>query len=246
MRKHFTIIIATFSLLFINSQRIQAQSPDEDGHRFEVGGQFSVLNVSTVRGILPTSPIFCAAIVGPCLIPVPSERTREAEPGLGGRISYHITNSLAVEAEVNFFPREQRFDGGREIQGLFGVKAGRRFDKVGVYGKIRPGFMSSRVVEFRERKDIACIAIFPPPLACFEQTARRETELAFDIGGVIELYPTNRMTIRFDAGDTIVRFGQRRFIAVPPTFMGYTGIVTTAPAETTHNFQGSVGVGFRF
>lgn len=244
MRKNFLIIIAAVSLLFTYSQRAEAQSPDEDGHRFEIGGQFSVLNISTVRSILPTFLPNC--ITFPCLIQVPFERSRETEPGFGGRIGYNITNYFAVEAEVNFFPRERRFDGGREIQGLFGVKAGRRFDKVGVFGKIRPGFVSSRVVEFRDRRDVACITIFPPPLSCFEETARRETELAFDIGGVIELYPTSRMIVRFDAGDTIIRSGQHSFIAAPfPIFTGNV-LVTTAPAETTHNFQGSVGVGFRF
>jgi hypothetical protein len=245
MRKNsFFIIIAALSSILINSQSVRAQSPDDDGHRFELGGQFSVLNISTVRGILPTTPINC--VTAPCLIPIPFERSHEAEPGFGGRIGYNITNFFAVEAEVNFFPRERRFDAGREIQGLFGVKVGRRFDKVGVFGKIRPGFLSSRTVEFRERSDVACITIFPPPLSCFEETSRRETELAFDIGGVIELYPTNRMIVRFDAGDTIIKFGQRNLItAQSPIFTGNV-LVTNAPAETTHNFQGSVGVGFRF
>ena len=243
MRKNSVfIIIATVSLLFINSQRAQPQSPDVDNHRFELGGQFSVLNISTVRGILPPSPIVC--ITFPCLIPVPFERSRETEPGFGGRIGYNITNHFAIEAEVNYFPREQRLDGGREIQGLFGIKAGRRFEKVGVFGKIRPGFISTRTSAFRDRRDVACITIFPPPAACFEQTRKREMDLAVDIGGVIELYPTSRIIIRFDAGDTIIPFGQRSFIVPFPTIT--SGVIVTAPAETTHNFQGSAGVGFRF
>jgi len=242
MRKNFFIIIATMSLLFINSQRSQAQSPDVDDHRLELGGQFSVLNISMGRGILPASPIVC--VTAPCLIQVPFECSREAEPGFGSRIGYNITNNFAIEAELNFFPREQRFDGGREIQGLFGIKAGRRFEKVGVFGKIRPGFLNTRTSEFRDRRDVACITIFPPPAACFEETARREMNLAVDIGGVIELYPTSRMIVRFDAGDTIIRLGQRSFIVPFPPIT--SGVIVTAPAETTHNFQGSVGVGFRF
>ena len=241
MRKNFFIIIATVALLLINNPHAQAQSPDVDNHRFEVGGQVSLLSFSTARNI-STTPVPC--LVPPCPVVTTFEPSRETEPGFGGRFGYNINDFLAVEAEANFFPRERRLDGGREIQGLFGVKAGRHFEKVGVFGKIRPGFLSSRTSEFRDRGDTACIAIFPPPAACFDKTVRRQTNLAVDIGGVIELYPTDRMIVRFDAGDTIIRLGQRSFIAPFPT--SPSGVIVTAPAETTHNFQGSVGLGFRF
>ena len=52
----------------------------------------------------------------------------------------------------------------------------------------------------------------------------------------------HKKILLFDAGDTITHAEQRSFIEVSPIIM----IVTTAPSETTHNFQGSVGLGFRF
>ena len=241
MQKNFCVIIATAALLFINGLHAPAQSADADNHRFEVGGQFSLLNFPSFRGI-STTPVPC--LVPPCPVLITFEPSRELEPGFGGRLGYNVTNFLAIEAEVNFFPRERRFNGGREIQGLFGAKAGRRFEKVGVFGKIRPGFMSSRTSEFGDRRDAGCITIFPPPAACFDETLRRRKSLAVDVGGVIELYPASRMIVRLDAGDTIIRLGQRSFVAPSPTVP--SGVVVAAPAETTHNFQGSVGLGFRF
>jgi hypothetical protein len=67
---------------------------------------------------------------------------------------------------------------------------------------------------------------------------------------VIELYPTKRTIIRFDAGDTIIRLGARNIAATqvpaPGSLAPIRLVVIPASAETTHNFQGSIGVGFRF
>jgi hypothetical protein len=60
-----------------------------------------------------------------------------------------------------------------------------------------------------------------------------------DIGGVLEFYPSSRIVTRFDAGDTMIRFGS---VALP---FGFTELNVTPP-ETIHNFQFSAGVGFRF
>jgi hypothetical protein len=60
---------------------------------------------------------------------------------------------------------------------------------------------------------------------------------ALDAGGVLELYPSARTIIRFDAGDTIVRIRNAT-----------AGILAgpTATSDITHNFQFSVGFGYRF
>lgn len=240
-KKRLFVVMAIMSLLFINVRDIHSQSPDADGRRFEVGGQFSLLNISNARSISTTT--------NPCLVPpCPSSATieyaREATPGFGGRIGYNITNYFAVEAETNFFPRTRGDGSGREFEGLFGVKAGWRSEKIGIFGKARPGFFSGRVSDFRPKSGIVCAAVFPPPAGCFEEIRRRETNAALDVGGVVELYPTGRTIVRFDAGDTILRFGGRNIKAPSTAFP--QGVIVAVPADTTHNFQGSFGIGYRF
>ena len=96
------------------------------------------------------------------------------------------------------------------------------------------------------RPGTACIAVFPRPLSCFESAGR--TDFAFDVGGVVELYPSAHTVVRFDAGDTILRAGthnlpaRARVSPTGPTFLS----AFVSPAATTHNFQGSVGFALRF
>ena len=239
MRQKYFFAAAMAVLAFLlNHHDLHAQSPDTDQHQIELGAQFSVLHNRSTE--VTARDVIC--VRAPCP-PVPELiQSSEVEPGVGLRIGYNLTNNFAIEAEGNFFPRDRLFAGGRKAQGLFGVKAGRRFDKVGVFGKARPGFLYARQGDLRLRTDSACVAVFPPPVGCFE--SRSQTSFAFDIGGVIELYPTPRTIVRFDAGDTIVRFGERNIAAPSTSFPG--GVVVRVPADTTHNFQGSVGIGFRF
>jgi hypothetical protein len=247
------VVILSLSALFINSQNAHAQSSGSDEKKFEVGAQFSVLHSS-----LPHEATFTGVV---CVTtPCPSfviSNSREIQPGFGGRFGYNLTRNIALEAEVNFFTGASsfsvpdQFKGGHKIQGLFGVKAGKRFDKVGIFGKARPGFLYASKGDLQPRTNVACIAmvsIFPPPAGCFETISK--SSFAIDLGGVVEVYPTNRTIIRFDAGDTIVRLGERTVSGVfnpapgvlAPSFL----TIIRAPAETTHNFQGSIGIGFRF
>ena len=114
------------------------------------------------------------------------------------------------------------------------------------FAKARPGFVRFERGDYRFGSG-GCIAVFPPPLACYVPVAK--TNFAFDVGGVIEVYPSDRTIIRFDGGDTIIRFGSR-FVAASnpaiPPLSGLNLVVFPVSAETKHNFQGTVGVGFRF
>jgi hypothetical protein len=76
---------------------------------------------------------------------------------------------------------------------------------------------------------------------------RRLTNFAFDLGGVLEFYPSKRIVTRFDAGDTLIKY-RRRDSNIPlfDPFGGVTLFPFTVPGETRHNFQFSAGVGFRF
>ncbi len=124
-----------------------------------------------------------------------------------------------------------------------GIKAGKRLDKVGIFAKARPGFIYASKGDLQPRANTACIAIFPPPAGCSETISK--TSPAFDLGGVVEVYPTKRTIVRFDVGDTIIRLGERN---VSGSFNLFPSFVTVlrVPAETTHNFQASIGIGVRF
>jgi len=58
---------------------------------------------------------------------------------------------------------------------------------------------------------------------------------------VLEFYPARRWAVRFDAGDTIIHYGERSVA----TFFVNPAFVTAAP-EKRHNFQFSSGFSFRF
>ena len=231
MRKNsiFVAILAVLTL-FSNSQNAYSQSGANE-KKFEAGAQFVLLNptieLATFTGIV--------CVNTPCPSFVPSN-DRDWQPGVGGRCSFNVPDA---------------FKGGHKLEGLFGVKAGKHFDKVGIFGKARPGFLRAGKGDIRPRSNVACIAmvtIFPPPIGCFETISK--SSFAFDLGGVVEVYPSKRMLIRFDAGDTIIRLGERNVPGVlnpgpgvlAPTFL----TVVRVPAATTHNFQASVGIGFRF
>ena len=245
----FVVIVAA-SALFINNHNVHSQSTGTAEKKFEVGGQFSVL-----RSAIPDRVTFTRVqcVTTPCPSTVISN-SRAIQPGFGGRFGYNLTTNIAFEAELNFFPGADSFSapdvfkGGHKIEGLFGVKAGKRLDKVGIFGKARPGFLYASKGDLQPRANTFCIAIFPPPAGCSETISM--SSFAFDLGGVVEVYPTKRTIIRFDAGDTIVRLGERNVSAVlnpSPGILSPSYVtVIRVPAETTHNFQGSIGIGFRF
>lgn len=251
MHKTKIVVAITVVSLLVISRTAYSQSPAADGHRFEVGGQFSILNNSVVSDVSVTS-VQC--VTAPCPPILSFSKSRKTQVGFGGRFGYNLTDNLAVEAELNFFPKADLFsqpdvfNDGNLIEGLFGLKAGKRFDKIGIFGKARPGFLYASKGDLQLDSRILCAAIFPPPAGCFETTSKNS--FAFDLGGVVELYPTKRTLIRFDLGDTIVRLGERSVTAIlnpPPGGLSPSRLVVVGvPAETTHNLQVSAGIGFRF
>lgn len=169
---------------------------------------------------------------------------QRTEPGLGGRFTFNLNKTFALEAAGYFFPK-RCFDcenNGRVLQTVGGVKVGKRFEKWGIFGKARPGIISFSDGE----RNLSPTGPFPQfPL---EVTFNRVTSFATDIGGVVEFYPSKRIVTRFDAGDTIIHFTRRTtndFRFNPITNLFEVGPVTR-PARTTHSFQFMASVGFRF
>jgi hypothetical protein len=236
-RFHLSSFLLAASLVFAAATAARAQGAET---RWEVGGQLTGFNV-TNGAATAANVVIC--VQAPCPVQITTADHRATELGFGGRVGYNVTRHVTLEAEGNFFPREgaltdEEFTGGRKVQGLFGVKAGKRFESVGVFAKARPGFVHFGAGDLEQVG--ACVAIFPPPLACFE--TRGKTDFALDLGGVLELYPSPRTVIRLDAGDTLLRSGAHNV----PVRTSPFDVVVPVPDRTTHNFQGGVGFGFRF
>lgn len=192
--------------LRINVRTIEGAAENLDGRKFGVGGQFSSLN---------------------------TRRNSATEPGVGGWLSYDVLNSVALEAEANFSSRESpvsELGGGRVTQALLGPKAGKRYERFGLFGTVKPGVHSySRTVTgFRfDGERLTGVEV------------GRKNLFALKLGGVVELYPSGRLTVRFDGGDIITRQPSR--LTVLPQSR-----VARAPAFSEHNLQLSYGLGYRF
>jgi len=77
---------------------------------------------------------------------------------------------------------------------------------------------------------------------------RRQTNFALDLGGVLEFYPSKRIVVRFDGGDTIIHHPRRTFNSPfqDPNTGALSLVPFTIPGYTEHSFQLIGGVGFRF
>lgn len=159
--------------------------------------------------------------------------------GIGGRLTYNLNRSLAAEAEVNFFPQKNLFAaaGGNSIQAQFGVKAGKRFEKFGIFAKLRPGFLSVGDVFSVVPGPLVIVNGFPT----INTKIERETLFTLDMGGVLEFYPSKRLVVRIDGGDTVIRYPKKFDVL----FGAQSLVFTERPAKFEHNFQFTAGVGFR-
>ncbi|CAN5744400.1 hypothetical protein BH18ACI4_BH18ACI4_10460 [soil metagenome] len=211
MKAILYFVLALIGLL-LSSQPTSAQSTES---KIELGPQFTALTLFDV---------FEGDVT---------------EPGFGGRLTYNVNSKMAVEAEGNFFPNKNIFSGlgeGRAIQAQFGVKVGKRFSKFGIFGKARPGFLSVGEVLINEPGSSLDLFGSTHPNA----RIGRKTHFTSDLGGVLEFYPTPRSIVRFDAGDTIVRYGPH-FEYDPTNFPE----LIQRPARVRHNLQITAGVAFR-
>src|SRR5215510_8951841 len=146
------------------------------------------------------------SITGPEFQPFFAVDRPGSQAGFGGRFTYNLNKHVALEAEGNFFARPE-FDGfdsdNHIVQGQFGLKTGNRFDKFGIFAKVRPGFMSLGDVLTQTGTETIDINGQPVVVPVFD--FRRRSFFSIDLGGVLEFYPSRRFVVRFDAGDTMIR-----------------------------------------
>lgn len=222
--KKLLATIVTLLCFSFGLPKVKAQS--DELPKFEVGVQFTSL----------TKPDF---------------NNGATEPGFGGRLTYNLNRNIALEAVGNFFPRSCLFCGGGSgggdnsgniTQGLFGVKAGKRFEKWGIFAKARPG-----VVSF-SKGDSGYVLTGTDPAFPFQFQQKRLTNFAVDLGAVLEFYPSKRLVTRFEGGDTLIHYRSRQAntISINPATGGLILVPFTTRSETRHNFQFAAGVGWRF
>jgi len=216
MKTRLVVIAIIAGCLVLCTRPAKAQTkPAKDLPKYEVGADFTTF---TIDG-------------------------NQIELGAGGRFTYNINKSFALEAAGYFSPGTcDHCPGqvtGRIGEGLFGVKAGKRFSKVGIFAKARPGFMTIGKGYFDFVPNSGGFVTF---------VAHRATPFALDLGGVFEFYPSKKVVLRADLGDTILRYSQRSFIGfnVDPVTFALTPVQGIQPAYTTHNTQFILSVGFRF
>jgi len=157
------------------------------------------------------------------------------DPGFGGFFSYRLLRFLYADSSVEFYPRASKSigfqDGGRIVQGLFGVKAGISRKYVSIFGKVRPGLIDATQTINRFTTASGSTTTFV--------TGAFQT-FALDLGGVMEVYATKHTFVRFDVGDTHLYFPDK-------TVTLANGQATTISGGSyQHTMQYSVGYGWRF
>jgi hypothetical protein len=215
-----------FRLGSVQPQQAVSQPQTEKKKRFELGAQFSSLSLQEIERC-----IFCLAL---------DYRDILTQTGFGGRLTYNVTSGFALEVQTDFYPREIRQfinngrAGGRILQGQAGVKAGKRFERFGIFGKARPG-----IVSFSKALKVDGLdPTFGFPIV----RVARKNYFSMDVGGVLEFYPSPRIVTRLDGGDTMIRYSAAE---LPPSIFPAVSNFGV-PAQTTNNFQFSAGVGWRF
>lgn len=187
--------LVAINLLFVCVSTVRAQ---EKGPKYEVGIHYATLYVT---------------------------EKSDKDSGVGVRFTYNLNDYVGLDAETTQFQQTREGGGNNETQGLFGVRAGKRNKRYGVFAKVRPGLSRFYL-----------LGITPGPNA-FEQG---HTRFALDVGGVFEYYLHRHAAIRVDVGDTMVRFKPGDFFYQrldEPMFV---------QRKLSHNFQLNVGFAFRF
>jgi hypothetical protein len=204
--------------VFLLQSQAQSQSQTTETPKYEVAAEFTTLARETF--------------------------VVRTDAGFGARFTFNLNRVVSLETAAYYLPSQCNVcvNNGTVTEVLGGVKIGKRFEHWGIFGKARPGIVSFSRGQFRVTPDPS-IPGFP-----FRFDPERLTTFATDVGAVLEFYPSKHIVTRFDAGDTIMRFGRRRIdgITFDQTTNTFGIMPFTLPARTANNFQFMASVGYRF
>jgi hypothetical protein len=149
------------------------------------------------------------------------------ESGVGGWFTWNFSKYFGLDLTAGFFPRKIHIadfqQGGRIFQALAGVRGGIRRGRIGVFAKSRPGIQRYSLTE------LEAVTFKDAPF----------TDVAFDIGGIIEVYASRHGVFRFDAGNTLVYYRSKDVPGASGQFFHRSGF-------TNNTIQLTAGFGFRF
>ena len=156
--------------------------------------------------------------------------------GIGGRISWLPVSMLGIDADLTVYPSDFPPDtaapfSGNRFEGLFGVTIGPRLAAVRPFVKAGAGFLQVGDTPIA----FACIAIFPPPLAC--TLAGGATLPSYELGGGVEINAGSNTFVRVDVADRILKYPG-------PTFR--SGFEIEPEGFFGHAVRFTVGGGIRF
>jgi hypothetical protein len=130
------------------------------------------------------------------------------DAGVGLNVAWRATPIVALDGAVTWFPGSDaasasaRISNQTRVLGLAGARTSVRRGALELFARGRVGFM-----RFAPLDRIVCIAvtIVPLPLECLIATGH--TAFAADLGGGVVLNHGDRLQIRVEAGDLMVRYG---------------------------------------
>lgn len=229
------VIVTVAACLFALAPRPARAQDFADNAKWEIGGHYATLNL----------PSQCTT----------SSSCQTLNNGFGGNLTYNFSSWLGLDNEMNFFgangDTSTATTGGRVTEGLFGFRLGPTTRRWGLYSVVRPGFVNfGGVLGQSQSQSAATSALFSPAAAIGapQITARiayqvpgssdpvamlgltSATYFAFNYGEAIEYRPTKHAALRFDIGDTIVK---------------YPGSTLGTPLHQ-HNFEISEAIIIRF
>ena len=126
------------------------------------------------------------------------------DTGFGGRLTFKPSPLIGLDAELTWYPSDFTGEGPAfsrsRVEGLFGVTVGPQLGQVRPFTKAAAGFLQIG----QTPGAFACIAIFPPPLAC--ALASGDTLPALELGGGAEVDAATRVFVRADAGWRFLKY----------------------------------------
>ncbi len=181
-------------------------APKPPVNRWEIGTQYTAVT-------LPVMKTDCNCV------------SRQYNSGVGFNFNYNLMRGFGLDSTVNVLPGQ----GGSRgmVEGLFGFKWGERWEKMGLFAKVRPGF-----IYYQDAMPGGGV-----------YTAQPLTRFAADLGGIVEYYPSRNSTMRFDVGTTLVRYLTNR---TDPRMSELGSLISDQYIVTQGNFQLSTGYVYRF